>query len=89
MLIKVKTLAGRTHQLEVEATTTVLQIKEMLFGKEGVNVEQFSLVFNGHQLAVTETVESAKFTVDGLIMMVAYFRGGGEPVVRCDKDVVA
>lgn len=56
MQIFVKTLAGKTITLDVESTTTVLQVKGMIQDKESIPVVQQRLIFAGQDLADDKTL---------------------------------
>ena len=72
----VKTLTGRKCQLDMEPTTTIIQIKESLQEKEGIDAKQIRLIHNGKQLADSETIESSKIEPGVTIHMVLSLRGG-------------
>lgn len=44
MQILVKTISGKHIIIEIEATSTILQLKEQIFKKEGIPVERFNLL---------------------------------------------
>ena len=48
--IKVKTLTGRSINLDFESTQTILDIKVALQEKEGIMANQIRLIFSGKQL---------------------------------------
>ena len=50
MQIFIKTLTGRKQQYNFENETTVLDVKQTLQEKEGIQVDQIRLIFSGIQI---------------------------------------
>jgi ubiquitin-like protein Nedd8 len=75
--IKVKTLAGRTIDVDVEPTDPVSRIKERVQEQEGIPPEQQRLIFEGKLLADGKTVRESKVTPGCVIHLVLALRGGG------------
>jgi len=44
MQILVKTISGKHIIIEIEETSTILQLKELIYKKEGIPVERFNLL---------------------------------------------
>lgn len=76
MQIIVKTLTGRKHTFDFEPRSTILQIKEALQEKEGINVPQIKLLHAGKSLDDAATIESAKIEAGTQLHMVLALRGG-------------
>ena len=55
----------------------MLQIKQALQEKEGIQVDQIRLIYSGKQLADDKTIESYQIAAGGTIHMVLQLRGGG------------
>eukprot|EP00389_Voromonas_pontica_P000542 GDKH01000797.1.p1 GENE.GDKH01000797.1~~GDKH01000797.1.p1 ORF type:complete len:75 (-),score=12.68 GDKH01000797.1:111-335(-) len=51
MQLIIKTLNGAKRPFNFEATDTILQVKEALQEKEGIDVKQIRLIFGGKQLS--------------------------------------
>ena len=63
MQIFVKMLDGcKTIALDVQANTTIAQIKNMINAKEKIGMKGMRLEFGGKQLHTSATVRSAKLT---------------------------
>lgn len=60
MQIFVKTLTGRTTALDVDPSSSVLDLKAKIFDKEGVPVLEQRLIFSGKQLDDDRTISSYK-----------------------------
>jgi ubiquitin len=76
MQIFVKTLCGRTITLEVEPTTTILQLREKLNGKEGITPDVFYLIFAGKPLENEHTLEHYNIQKESTIHISLRLRGG-------------
>ena len=61
MLVKIKNLTGRTYDLDVEPTDTVLKVKQLVEQKEGISPEQQRLIFNAKPLFVVAARAHAHF----------------------------
>ena len=76
MQIKIKTLTGKIMDVNVEADGSVRSLKEDLQEKEGINVDQIRLIYNGKQLADDNTLDSYKIEAGKTVHMVLTLRGG-------------
>jgi hypothetical protein len=56
MQLFVKTLTGKTNTYDVEASTSIEAIKQMIADKEGVPIDQQRLVWSGKELQDGRTV---------------------------------
>jgi len=54
----------------------VLQVKQALQEKEGIQVDQIRLIFSGKQLADANTLASYNIQAGGTVHMVLQLRGG-------------
>ena len=50
MQIWIKTLSGRKQSFNFEPEQTVLEVKQQLQEKEGIQVDQIRLIYSGRQL---------------------------------------
>ena len=76
MLIQVHTVSGRKHQIDVEPNMTIGAIKEELMQREGISVQQQRLLFRGHNLNDSTTIEIAKINAGEVLHMVLALRAG-------------
>ena len=76
MLIYVHTVSGRKHQLEVEPSITIGQIKDELQQREGISTQQQRLLFRGKNLTDSQTVETAHISAGEVLHMVLSLRAG-------------
>jgi len=83
--IFIKTLTGRKQALNFEPDNQVLQVKQALQEKEGIQVDQIKLIHSGKQLADDKTLESYNITAGATIHMVLQLRGGGTQVENNTK----
>merc|ERR1712070_760434 len=56
--IYIKTLTGRKQQFNFDLEDKVIQVKEALQEKEGIQMEQIRLIFSGKQLADENSLQS-------------------------------
>lgn len=76
MLLKVLTLSGEEHEIEVQPSETVVQIKEKLEERDGIPVVQQRLIFQGKQLNDEKTIKSYKMQAGTVLHLVVALRGG-------------
>ncbi len=50
MLIYIRSLTGRKLEYDVEHSWTILNLKEKIQEKEGINLDQIRLILGGRQL---------------------------------------
>ena len=51
-------MAGKKQAFNFDPSNTILQIKQQLEEKEGIQVDQIRLIFGGKQLSDEMTIES-------------------------------
>lgn len=76
MILKVLTLSGSEHEVDMEPTDTVLDIKEKLEQLEGISVQQQRLVYQGKKLDDDRTLDSYKLIGGATVHLVVALRGG-------------
>lgn len=74
--IFIKTLQGKTLTIDVSDTDTIQSIKNKIFDKEGIPIDQQRLVFNGKQLEDNQTIADYNIQADSNIHLVLRLRGG-------------
>lgn len=72
--IFIKTLQGKTMTLDVNNNDSILSIKDKIFEKEGIPVDQQRLVFNGKQLEDDNTIQDYGIDADSSIHLVLRLR---------------
>lgn len=75
--IFVKTLTGKTITLDTEATTTVLDLMNMIHRKEGIPADHQRLIFDGKQLDLDHTLAHCKIWRESTLHLVLRLTGGG------------
>lgn len=76
MFIKVKNLAGRIAQIEVNSEDTVERLKELIEEKEGIPPEQQRLIFGGRSIADEKKLSDYKIESGNTLHLVLSLRGG-------------
>ena len=76
MLIKVKNLAGREIEIDIEPTDTIERIKERVEEKEGIPPPQQRLIFGGRALSDEKTAADYNITAGMTLHLVLALRGG-------------
>ena len=74
--IFIKTLQGKSITLSISDEDTIESIKQKIFEKEGIPIEQQRLVFNGKQLEDNQTINSYGIEENSSIHLVLRLRGG-------------
>lgn len=76
MQIFIKTLTGRKQALNFDSNNSVLEVKQALQEKEGIQVDQIRLIYSGKQLSDEKSLQDYNVAAGGTIHMVLQLRGG-------------
>ena len=69
-------MSGNKQAFNFEPTDTILQIKQALQEKEGIEIPMIRLIFGGKQLVDESKISDYKLEAGSTIHMVLQLRGG-------------
>ena len=76
MQLQIKTLTGRKQNFNFDPEYTIMQVKEALQEKEGIEIPMIRLIFGGKQLADEQKISDYNLEAGSTIHMVLQLRGG-------------
>lgn len=74
--IKIKTIGNREITCNNELDDTIKTLKENIYQKEGIPVEQFRLIYGGQPMDENKKLLDYKVEAGHTLIMVSFLRGG-------------
>ena len=75
-IVKVKTIGNREISCNYEIDDSVKTLKENIFNKEGIPVEQFKLIYSGQPMDENKKLADYKVEAGHALIMISVLRGG-------------
>jgi ubiquitin len=66
----IKTLTGKSLSIDIESTQTIMDLKQIVFDKEGIPVDQQRLIYAGKQLEDNQTLGAYDIQMESAINLV-------------------
>lgn len=76
MIVTVKTLTGRKLTVECHEYMTFRDLKQEVSEKEGIEVSQIRMIFQGNMVNDLEKISESKVKAGDIIHLVLSLRGG-------------
>jgi ubiquitin len=81
ILIHVKTLTGKTININIKVTACVKDVKEKIQSKEGLPLDQQRLIFAGRKLEDDEILDHVGIKADSTLHLFLMISGGGPGIL--------
>ena len=76
MQIFFRTLSGVTKAVDISSEFTVAQVKQAIYDKEGIEVDQQRLIFAGRQLEDERPIQDYGIEAESTLHLVLRLKGG-------------
>lgn len=82
----IKNLTGRKYPIVVDPLLTMAEVKATIQEKEGIDIAQMRLIYNGKQLDDNKTTQQCGLSNGSTLHLILQLRGGGGTTITLNRS---